>query len=280
MTKSVIYLLSSNYSGSHFLSLMLGSHSRFVHLGELRNLLRNKGRACATCGDAAACSQIGGLVAGRGTDVYAQIFQRLPEHAEVLVDTSKKPDWFKARDRDGRHPVRRIHLLRDPRALVRRWSLKFVAPHVQRRERFRMLRRRPTAAMRLLLGDMMDVYLYKWLRQNQEISAYLKARSEPNIVVTYEEVAGDQVAALTRINGWLGYDFEPGQENYWRFVHHGTEKYEYEWVKQRDQSAFFDLRWQEFLDAEQQRNIIGHRALTRYLDGLGLAFGDRGLECR
>ena len=39
MSRGLVYLLSSNFSGSHFLSLMLGSHSRFVHLGELKNLV-------------------------------------------------------------------------------------------------------------------------------------------------------------------------------------------------------------------------------------------------
>lgn len=278
MSEGVVYILSSNFSGSHFLSLMLGSHSRFVHLGEFKNLLKQS-RPCASCGDPGACSLVRGLDSRSGADLYAQIFQRLPADAGLLVDASKKPAWFRARDEAGQHRAYPIHLLRDPRALVRRWSLKFAEPQVQRRERMKMLRRRP-AAMRLLLGDMIEVYLYKWLRQNQEISAYLGACHEPGLVATYEEIASEPVTALSRINAWLGHDFEPGQQDYWRFVHHGTEKPEYEWVKQGAPGAFFDLRWQEFLSTEQQRRIAGHRALTRYLDHLGLAFGDQGLERR
>ncbi|MFZ5655115.1 MAG: hypothetical protein ACOY42_12065 [Pseudomonadota bacterium] len=278
MNRGVVYILSSNFSGSHFLSLMLGSHSRFVHLGELKNLVK-RSRPCATCGDAAACALVRELDMRPGADLYAQIFQRLPDAAVLLVDASKKPDWFRARDRAGAQGVHRIHLLRDPRALARRWLLHFADPHVQRRERIKMLRRRPAAALPLLFGDMLEVYIRKWLRQNQEISAYLAHSGGPRILVTYEEIARDPAAALARINARLGCEFEPGQQHYWRFSHHGTEKSEYQWVK-RQQNSFFDLRWQEFLSAEQQRRITGNRALRRYLETQGLAFGDQGLVRR
>lgn len=279
MTRGLVYILSSNFSGSHFLSLMLGSHSRFAHLGELKNLIKQS-RPCATCGNAAACALISDLDRRPGADLYAQIFRRLPDTVELLVDASKKPDWFRARDRTNRLGVHRIHLLRDPRALARRWLLHFPEPETQRRERIKMLRRRPAAAVRLLFGDMLEVYIHKWLRQNQEISAYLARSGGPWTLVTYEEIARQPAAALARINARLGCEFEPGQESYWRFAHHGTEKPEYEWVKQRRQSTYFDLRWQEFLSAEQQRRITGHRALRRYLETQGLAFGDQGLVRR
>ncbi len=272
-----MYILSSNFSGSHFLSLMLGSHSRFVHLGELKNLLK-QGRSCTICGDVANCALVRELDTHPAADLYGQIFGRLPATAALLVDASKKPRWFRARDRGNRQRAHRIHLLRDPRALARRWLLHFDDPHVQRRERVKMLRRRPTAARRLLFGDMLEVYIYKWLRQNQEISTYLARSGAPWTLATYQEIAEDPITALHRLNEWLGHDFEPGQERYWQFAHHGTGKPEYQWTKQRQQNAFFDLRWQEFLSEEQQRRITGHRALQRYLDSLGLAFGDRGLE--
>ena len=279
MSRGLVYLLSSNFSGSHFLSLMLGSHSRFVHLGELKNLVKQS-RLCAICGDAAACALVGELDMRPGADLYAQIFRRLPDTVDLLVDASKKPDWFRARDRASRHRVHRIHLLRDPRALARRWLLHFPEPGTQRRERVKMLRRRPTAALQLLFGDMLEVYIRKWLRQNQEISTYLTRSGGPWTLVTYQEIAREPAAALARINARLGHAFEPGQQHYSQFSHHGTEKAEYQWVKQRQQNTYFDLRWQEFLSAEQQRRITGHRALRRYLDSLDLAFGDQGLVRR
>gem|GEM_PF-2061371 len=34
MTRGLAYILSSNFSGSHFVSLMLGSHARCVPLSD------------------------------------------------------------------------------------------------------------------------------------------------------------------------------------------------------------------------------------------------------
>ena len=38
MRKTIVYILSTNYAGSHYLSLLLGSNSRAKHLGEVKML--------------------------------------------------------------------------------------------------------------------------------------------------------------------------------------------------------------------------------------------------
>jgi hypothetical protein len=279
MTQKIVYLLSSNYSGSHFLSLMLGSHSRFEHLGELKNTVKAT-CPCATCGDVASCALLGGLAPFLHGDIYGEIFRRLPPTAEVLVDTSKKPEWFRARDACNPRPVYRLHLLRDPRALARRWLLRFAEQDTEWRERIKMARRRPAGALKFLFGDLIETCTHKWLHQNREISAYLAASGGSRLTVTYEELAQYPQVTLETITRWLGHTFEPGQTAYWKYAHHGTEKHEYEWVKSRGDNAFFDLRWQQFLDSDQQRRITTNRHLAHYLDGLGLAFSDTGLTHR
>lgn len=36
--KQIVYILSTNYAGSHFLALMLASHSRCASVGEVHQL--------------------------------------------------------------------------------------------------------------------------------------------------------------------------------------------------------------------------------------------------
>src|SRR2546428_11097791 len=38
LKRTIIYILSTNYAGSHYLSLLLGSNSRSIHLGEIKRL--------------------------------------------------------------------------------------------------------------------------------------------------------------------------------------------------------------------------------------------------
>ena len=75
----------------------------------------------------------------------------------------------------------------------------------------------------------------------------------------------------------MGVEYELGQKEYWNFVHHGTQKHEYEWVKRQGGAQFFDLRWKDFLTPKQQEKIIGNKSVNRLLDDLGLEFSDDGL---
>jgi hypothetical protein len=48
MRHTLLFILSSNYSGSHYLSLLLGSHSSGTHLGEVKNLVKPKHQEATT----------------------------------------------------------------------------------------------------------------------------------------------------------------------------------------------------------------------------------------
>ena len=88
----------------------------------------------------------------------------------------------------------------------------------------------------------------------------------------------DQDATLSNICQWMGIDYEPEQKEYWNFEHHGTQKHEYEWVKQQGGAQFFDLRWKEFLTTKQQEKIISNKSVNSLLSELGLRFVDDGLQ--
>jgi hypothetical protein len=70
--------------------------------------------------------------------------------------------------------------------------------------------------------------------------------------------------------------YEPAQLEYWNFEHIGTQKREYEWVKEK-KTQFVDLRWQTELPGEVQRKIRDDRLIGDYVASLGLRFTDDGL---
>jgi hypothetical protein len=274
----VAFILSTNFAGSHFLSLMLGSHSRAMHLGETRRL-RKRPRTkqpCYLCGDGEDCHVFRGIDADSIGDLYPRVLAQAPPGIEVLVDNSKKPSWAARFLDDGRYEKRFIHLVRDPRALMRRWAMDYAEPRKRIEQRITWTRRRPDLALPLLLSSHARFFLYKWLAKNQEISRFIDRHGLESRVITYHDLAKSPHDSLREIVEWLGLEYEAEQVEYWRFEHHGSQKAEYEWVK-RERTQFIDLRWQSFLSEADQQWAIGHARVTRYLAEIGLEFAPEGL---
>jgi len=123
--KKLIFILSSNYSGSHFLSLLLGSHSKAVHLGETKNLVKGDVN-CYTCGKLNDCVLFKDINELTTDSLYPELFNRAGEQVNLLVDTSKKITWInKFIHQKNNYEIKVIHLIRDPRALRRRWTNKY-----------------------------------------------------------------------------------------------------------------------------------------------------------
>jgi hypothetical protein len=279
--KQLIFILSSNYSGSHFCSLLLGSHSKTEHLGELKNLHKTSGgRPCFACGrgSESECSLFKDINLVAREDVYEEIFYRLGDRQPILIDASKKPKWFKNFVNDDRYDIKLIHLIRDPRALARRWLMRFDELDRGPRERIKQCRKNPLRIPLFLFGDLLSVCIYKWYEQNKDIADFIDASNRPSKLITYRNLAFDQDATLEEICEWIGVDFEPSQKNYWEFEHHGTQKREYEWVKKQGGAQFFDLRWKTFLNETQQRKILNNSSVNKLLRRLGLKFVDDGLQ--
>ena len=125
MNRSVVYILSTNYAGSHYLSLLLGSNSQTTHLGEVKRLRfadeADRKRACYLCRDKPDCKLLGGIGPENLADIYPIVFSRVPTRVKVLVDSSKNTFWARRFLHDGRYARKYVHLIRDPRALVRRY---------------------------------------------------------------------------------------------------------------------------------------------------------------
>jgi hypothetical protein len=274
----VAFILSTNYAGSHYLSLLIGSHSRALHLGEVKRL-RHAERAkptCSVCGD--ACKLFEGIGTGAlpGADLYERLLRNAGPGIELLVDNSKHLRWVRHFLRPGGLEPKFIHLLRDPRALIRRWAINYEAVGRGWKLRYRMLRRRPDLGLPGAFLPVRRFLLYRWLELNTSISALIARHGLDARVLTYRDLATDPARELGELMPWLGLPFEPAQLEYWNFPHHGSQKREYEWVKDA-KVQFVDRRWQEFLTDREQAWVLGHPRLARYLERLGIGFTDDGL---
>jgi hypothetical protein len=274
MKKTIVYILSTPYAGSHYLSLLLGSHSRSLHLGELKNICWTRTRESRE------------WKLNRGTilhdlgpehieDIYKIIFSRIDPEKSVLVDASKRFRWAAQFLGDNSHEKKFIHLIRDPRALARRYGLgDYLRKNL--RNRWKIFRKLPSARAQCLFGptDLLSSYL--WLLQNREIAHFLQSNRLDFSLVTYRDLAVNTTAEVSRLMNWIGLEFEPAQLQYWNQGHIGTEKKNYEWIKQ-EKKSYFDLRWQKEIPSATQKRITEDALITDYLSSISLFIREDGL---
>jgi hypothetical protein len=276
--KKVLFILSTNYAGSHYLSLLVGSHSRATHIGEIhrfRNEQIHK-EPCFSCGDYRKCPVFRGIEPGRIHDIHETVFRNLRPEIDLLVDNSKKSSWAANFIGHAAFESRLIHLIRDPRALIRRWDMGYDTPGKRWHQRQKLLRRMPGRAISILTARPRLLYVYKWLEQNRRFTDFLGRNRLEHQLMTYRDLATNTAAEVEGLMKWLGLKFEPGQIEYWNFEHHGTQKSEYEWIKQK-KGSYFDTRWKSYLTEQEQLQIIEHPLVQRYLAELNICANDEGL---
>ncbi len=281
MRKTVATILSTNFAGSHFLSLMLGSHSRALHVGEVRRLRKQPQtkHPCFVCEASGECELFRDIPADGLGELWPTIFSRVPDSIEVLVDNSKKPVWAERFLKDDRYAKKYVHLIRDPRALMRRWASDYDDWPRRFEQRLTWGRRRPDLFPSMLRSGHRRFFLYKWLAKNQEITKFVRTNRLDCAIVTYRDLALFPDETLARLDRFLGLEPEAGQKEYWNFEHHGSQKPAYEWVK-TEHKQFLDLRWKEFLSEEDQRWVLQESRVRRYLAEVGLEFVEDGLTLK
>jgi hypothetical protein len=281
MDRSVAFILSSNFAGSHFASLMLGSHSKAAHVGEVCHLRKHQVRErpiCFRCGSQPCplFKEINPATADRAFDI---LFDAVPPGTSLLVDNSKKLQWAgRFLDNPG-FRKRFVHLIRDPRALVRRWDLDITDPREVWKRRRHVMRANPPRFFHALFAPRRKLWLYKWLAQNRRITRFLRSHSLDHVVLTYCDLARDPERELRRIMDWLGLAYEPIQIEYWKVDHHGSQKHEYEWVKS-EKRRFVDARWKEYLTPAEQESFGSNPDVVAYLADIGVNISSDGLSRR
>ncbi|HTB86073.1 MAG TPA: hypothetical protein VK742_20675 [Candidatus Sulfotelmatobacter sp.] len=271
--KKVLFILSTSYAGSHFLSLLLGSHSRTLHIGEVSRLGTDKFEVSEL--DWTAGGVFNGLGKKDLPDIHQTVFSRSHPSPEVLIDTSKTIQWAESFSHDNRHQKKYLHLIRDPRALVRRYGLQST-PESRRKIRWKLACKFPALAFSIWQAPETDLWMYQWLLQNQKITNFIRKNNFDSELVTYRDLATDQAGEITRLMRWLDLEYEPGQLEYWNRPHIGSQKRNYDWVKEK-KTQHFDLRWQTELSPETQRRITENSRVRAYLADLKLKFIPDGL---
>jgi len=279
--KQIAYVLATNYSGSHFLALQMGSHPRCASIGEPHHFRKATWqKACHLCESDDACPVFKGVLELPTDRFYSKIFENLSEYApqtETLIDNSKKTRWTKLFLNADEYEKKYIHLIRDPRALVRRWLINYEDPAIKRKIRLKTARRCWQNAREILGGDEIQVFIWHWLSQNRRITDFLSKNRLDHKLVTYHDLVFNPDEVLSDLMTWLGYDYDPAQKEYWNFTHHSSVKSEY--IKPPSSpEKIFDQRWKSFLTQEAQEKILNHPELRSYIDSLGLLFDpEKGL---
>ena len=280
----VVILLGTNYSGSHLLSHLLSAHSACIGVGELHryeHLLKGDENepVAAEYGSSPLFAGLNELALEQWYDTLVQRATEQFGLAPVIIDNSKKVRWVKKIVDSPRMDLRLVHLLRDPRALVLRWLNTYDTNRRRRTQRLRVAKRVPTRASQILAGDWTNVFVYKWLRENRQITEFIAKNKYAHAMVTYHDMVFDTEPMLQRLMPLLGLDYEPGQLRFGESSQFGTTKKAHADAVQRSEIRP-DLKWQTQLDPSAVQAVNANQDVTNYLEGLGLALGERGIVRR
>lgn len=277
----VVAIVALDHSGSHLLSQLLGAHSRCLSVGELHNYVKltsrsRGGNVTADYGEAEIFAGLRDAPVERWHElVFCNAQGRYPT-ITTIIDNSKRVEWCASLLRNPRLEVTPLHLLRDPRAMLRYWQRSYDSPRKIRRQRIRHARMAPLQAPQLLTCPLLELYLRKWLIRNEAASRLLRRSGHPTNVVTYHDLATCTARTLERIMPMLGLEYEPAQLRYGEATQHGTLKTEYRAASERSEIRL-DVRWQNDLDADQIHRVEADTRLAGYFHRLGLSLTPLGL---
>jgi hypothetical protein len=194
---TVVFILSSDRSGSTWVGYVLGSTPNASFLGEFHRAWDERLRQpCTWC--SANGRQACDVLAGVGQYPASQAFEIALSRTgrQVLIDSSKRTAWAEGFLAPNSHfKAHLIHLIRDPRG----W---YASEH----------KRRPGSRSEMI-GE--------WVRENLHIRDFLQLNDVPSTTVFYEDLAGSPMSAFQQLCDDIGCSFEPAALRYWENAHHG-----------------------------------------------------------
>ena len=283
--RQVVFVLSTNYAGSHLLSQLLGAHSMCRSVGELHNLRKyslRRNRSDDVESEFGVHPAFDGLVRLPVSAWHSRIFDNLQTDEPrvwTLIDNSKRTVWAVQFVGHREFESQYIHLVRDPRALVRRWLVTYRSGAARRRQRIRLMREAPRFTGVALMGEDADVYRYKWLTSNRRITRFLQRLPARTSIVTYRDLVLETRSTLESLMTRLRLEFEPAQLGYGNAFMTGTRKRRYTSFA-RESLIELDTRWQHDLSPVQIRAIEDDSAIRRYLGALQIEMTETGLTKR
>lgn len=273
--RRIVFVLSSDHSGSTWVGYVLGSHPASAFLGEYERAWRKEASVpCTLCAAKGLdeCEVLHGAADVPVDQAFAWAFARTGR--QVLVDNSKMIDWA-ARfiGADGGDAVRLIHVVKDPR----NWLCS-------KRRRAAQ----PTADMIRL-----------WHATNAQFQAFTLSAGCPSMTVFYDELAADPLGGFCRLFAFCGLTFDESALSYWNFPHHGFAANgassailadarlgpppphfatgDDGFYAAHDRQLFADLRWKRALGAEEIAAIAADRDVADLLADFGRRLTPDGL---
>jgi hypothetical protein len=194
---TIVFILSSDRSGSTWLGYVLGSTPNASFLGEFRRAWDEELRQpCSWCfaNGRKTCEILAGIEQHPAGRAYELALSRTQK--QILIDSSKRTIWAEQFIAPDSHfKVCLIHLIRDPRGWYASES-----------------RRRPGSSIEMI-GE--------WVRENLQIRNFLQLSNVPSTTVFYEDLAGSPTNEFQKLCAYIGCLFDPSALRYWEKVHHG-----------------------------------------------------------
>jgi len=261
MNQTVVFILSSNYSGSTWLALLLGSHAQSAYVGELHKMFHNDPVPCRLCEEKQqACPVFHDVAGAKIKNIHQLVFTRTGK--KVLMDNSKTVAWSRKFLNEGKFQKKYVHLLRDPRAIAFSLQLRDRAPETE-----------------------------EWIKKNREIREFLLANDLDHRAITYNQLADHTDETLAALDQWLGFAYEASQKEYWSVEHHGPGRNgatagfldhyvasDEQFYSERKRTNFHDLRWKEQLHEDSKILIARDAELRAFLQEMNLTLGEEGLN--
>jgi hypothetical protein len=187
---TVINVVSTSYSGSTWLNLLLGSHAQAFSVGEIKSVATLGRAVCTLHGE--QCPVWSQFQYPGGPNPFVQLQQLTGKRIQV-VNNSRK---FLHHQRELGIRARYIHLIRDGRAVTASFLRKFPGTKMWR-------------TARLWAHD---------VRRNERLMRSLPAADR--CLVIYEQIKADPEGELRRVCAFLDLEYEPTMLEFWTREHH------------------------------------------------------------
>lgn len=278
----VLFILSTNYAGSHLLAYLVGSHTHTKSMGELMNFFKFINRPSSDHSvhyDFAQNELFEEIPQLQDNKWHMHLLAKIRKQSpftHCLIDNSKKVKWAKKFINHAEFDSVYVHLIRDPRALVRRWEASYTSKQLKKQRKILMFRS-PLNWVKSLFKSQHEFYCYKWLYQNYQISRFLDSRGQSSNVVSYTDLVSNPEETISNVMSMLELDFEKNQLFFGNVMHYGTIKKDY--VENLQNSVITeDLRWKNDLEPKTIEMITANKDINNYLGKIYMRWTENGIS--